>query len=451
MRPGWCLICGSSKKREFARQAAGRVAGPPEDARSVFVICPDCGHVYQDPMPEETDCAGRLLCRDGAEPPSGQDSGRLCGELAPMVEALTPGRRVLGIGGGSVSLLAAFKARGWEIFGKAEAFRGHTFSLILFCHAIEHSADPLPQLRAMRRHLDADGLLFVATPNLVNPPTAGGPFPGLLAGAPVRLYSPGALRTVLARSGFRSRPELYERPGFGMGLLAQLPRGRTGPATEGPADDAAAITELFLASQRWDAAGPFGRNLAGLLASQPSILPALCRKADAQERLRFTQWGETVVAIAGVTAAGQEVPLVSWEGPGEGRAEPVGRIPADARAVVLLGLGSGTEARALARRLAPSQRLLIWEADLALARAVLKVTDLSELWTSGQAALLLGERPLHAIPEPPVAVYRTEAARHWDHSIYQRIVDRLLGPALSPQAGGRRAGSRITLGEGVAS
>lgn len=458
MRPGWCLICGSNKRRDFARTAAGRVTGPPGDAPSVFVICPDCGHVYQDPMPEDADRGGlpgrdgSRCGRDGEEAERGRERDRrLCDELAPLVESLTPGRRVLCIGGGSASLLAAFQARGWEVFGRAEAFRGQTFSLILFCHAIEQLSDPLPKLRAMRRHLDVDGVLFVATPNLVNPPPAAGPFPGLLAGDPVRLYSPGALRTVLARSGFRSRPELYERPGFGMGMLAQLPRGRTQPATEGPADDAAAITELFLASQRWDVAGPFGRNLAGLLQSQPSILPALCRKADAQERLRVTHWGETVVAIAGVTAAGQEVPLVSWEGPGEGRAEPIGRVPADARTVVLLGLGSGAEARSLARRLAPSQRLLIWETDLALARAVLKVTDLSELWTSGQATLLLGERPLHAIPPPPVAVYRTEAARHWDHSIYQRIADRLLDPARSPHAGGRRAGSRITLREGVTS
>lgn len=466
MQAGWCLICGSTDRQEFARKAADRVAvrlAGDRQAALRFVICRRCGHVYQDPMLDDGDLA--RLYDDGYRPFFGdeeemererQRGRRFCEELAPLVETLTPGRRVLDIGCGSGSFLLAFQERGWEVFGidpvpswtehvrrvtggteqtivtgcyDADSFPGRTFSLILFSHTIEHLPDPAPLLQAMRRHLDEDGLLFVATPNLVNPPAADGLFKGFLAGAHVRLYSPGALRTVLARSGLRTRTELHYRPAFGFGLLAQLPRGRLQAATEGPLDDAAAIRDLFLAVQRKEESGPFGRNLAALLASQPHTLPSLCRKAETHDRLRLTHWGETVVAIAGITAGGEEVPLVSWEGPGEGSLEAAGGITPDAKTIVLLGLGSGAEARKLAGRLSPGQHLYIWETDPALAKAVLGVADLSELWASGRVTLLLGERPLQAVPAPPVSLYWTHAARRWNHSAYVRIAERLVMPS----------------------
>lgn len=422
MQPGWCLICGSADKQEFARQAAPR-----------FVICRHCGHVYQDPIPE----AGATLDQNDADVCCNGETAltdldrergrRICDGMAPLVESVTRGRRVLSIGCGAASLLAAFKQRGWEVCGRAEAFRGQTFSLILFCHALERLPDPLPKLRAMRRYLDPDGLLFVATPNLANPPAAG-PLQPLFSGTHARLYSPGALQTVLARSGLRTRTEWYERADFGMGVLAQLPHGRTQTATEGPLDDAAAISELFLAVQDPKAAGPSGRNLAALLATQPQTMPSLCRKAM-KDRLRFAYWGGTVVGIAGIAESGEEVPLVSWEGPGEGSLEAAGRITQGAGTIVLLGLGSGVEARKLAGRLTPDQHLYIWETDPALAKAVLAVADLSELWASGRVTLLLGERPLQAVPRSPVSLYWTHAARHWNHSVYERIAERLTAPA----------------------
>lgn len=462
MQPGWCLICGSTRRLDFARKKSDRVAdrlAGDASAQVRFLLCEDCGHVYQDPMLDERDLACfyddgyRPFFAEAGEAATEQERGRkFCDELAPLVESLTSGRQVLDIGCGSGSFLLAFKQRGWDVFGidpvptwteyvrrlvggteesvvtgwyGPQVFPGQTFSLILFSHTIEHLPDPIPMLRAMRRHLADDGLLFVATPNLINPPGGETLFKGFLAGAHVRLYSPSSLKTVLAKGGFRVKVELHYRPAFGMGALALPADG----SAEGAPDDAAAIADLFLALQQPSASTPLGRNLASLLKSQPVVLPPLCRKTAGARLEPSVQHGRTV-AIVGLDELGAALPLAWWSETQPGKPELMSAADEEAKAVVQLGLGSGAEARTLAGRLVEGQHLFVWEADPALAKAILTVTDLSDLWDSGHVTLLLGERPLQPTEQTrrlvvPATVYRTESARRWMKPAYRSIARRL--------------------------
>lgn len=485
MQPGWCLICGTARRTEFASKRADRVTrrvGGPTDPGLRFVLCETCGHVYQDPMLDEDDLRRvytdeyRPLLTDEADIAREMRRGRPVSEqLADWIEPSVRRRTVLDVGCGSGTYLLPFKERGWEVFGidpvprwtefarrrlggtpetivtgryGPDAFPGRRFSLILFSHTVEHLPDPVPLLGAMRDHLEEDGVLFVATPNLLNPPARERLFEGFLAGAHVRLYSPASLATVLARAGFRITGGVDFPGRFGMGLLAR-PGARAGETIPpGPYDDPLAIRQLYGALTEPETAAPLGRNLLGLRAVQRWVLPILCQRRDAR-RYRIRTENGAPRALFGVTARGVEVPIARWddgEGPDPAALVPWDRLDEDA-GIVQLGLGSGAEALALARRLRGGQRLAIWEADPVLAKLVLKAVDLTALWASGRVMLHVGRQPV--VPPGrsfellrPSVLYRTEAAARWDRSVYDRIRELagastpLVGPAVEPVARG---------------
>lgn len=485
MKPGWCLICGTARRREFASKRADRVTrrvGGSADPGLRFVLCETCGHVYQDPMLDEDDLRRvytdeyRPLLTDEAAIEREMRRGRPVSEqLADWVEPSVRRRTVLDVGCGSGTYLLPFKERGWAVFGidpvprwtdfarrrlggtpetivtghyGPGALPGRRFSLIIFSHTVEHLPDPIPLLRAMRGHLEEDGVLFVATPNLLNPPARERLFEGFLAGAHVRLYSPASLTTVLARAGFRITGGVDFPGRFGMGLLAR-PRAREGETIPpGPYDDPLAIRQFYGALQEPETAAPLGRNLLGLRAGQRWLMPILCQRQDAR-RYRIETRAGAPRALFGVTARGDEVPIARWDGragPDPADAVPWDRLAEDA-GIVQLGLGSGDEALALARRLRGAQRLAIWEADPVLAKLVLKAVDLTGLWASGRAMLHVGKQPV--VPPGrsfellrPSLVYRSGAAARWDSPVYDRIEDLIdasaprVGPAVEPVAPG---------------
>lgn len=196
--------------------------------------------------------------------------------------------------------------------------------------------------------------------------------------------------------------------------------------------DPEAIRQLFAVSRPGEAVGALGWNLAALAETQPWTLPLLCRKTDPE---RYVVWRSAAgpVAVAARDDDEVEVPLLHWGGcDGQGRPPTLSGLPT----IVQLGLGSGELAGALAERAGPRQHLFVWEADPALARAVLEVTDLSHLWLSAQVSLLLGEQP--ALPADrlrrlgdPAQVVTTASARRWNTWIYRTILSGL-NPASPP-------------------
>lgn len=474
MQVGWCLICGSGTRLELARkaqdQAMAYVTGQAEAAVR-FVVCLQCGHAYQDPMPDAEDLH-RLRAEAGqggslwrpipddeyARNPAGspwcdRDLGRW---LLETVESTLCRRTLLAIGRGLADCLHPFKEGGWEVTegislsawsGLSGPMPDRRFSLIVLLHTIEHLPDPIPMLQALRDRLEDDGVLFVATPNLFSPPPVRRCFDDFLSGAQVRLYSPGTLQTALARAGFQTDAVRVVAGDCRMGLIARS----SDSVPDQPGDDPLAIQRLYRVLQWPGSADVLGLNLAALSETQPWVIPPLCRQAFPDEmgtrRYRVRRSNGCLVALGLHHADGHDVPIIRWGERDGHRAillDPFHREQAESHAtIVQLGLGSGELATALAERLRASQHLIIWEADPALAKAILEVVDLSSLWLSTQVSLLFGSHPYLSQDQQqrlkqPSLLYITSSARCWNIWTYRHMIGTLTPSGLTadgPQFG----------------
>jgi len=465
MPPGWCLICGSAVRQQFAagRSAPdlGRSAGP-SDAAARFVLCGHCGHVYQDPMREAVDpapfkdapTAVEVANDQGIAPTTADDRAAgfsVADWLMDSVEPFVQHRSLLAIGpvaerAGLWNVGLVFRKRGWTVCQLSPAREwlnaasadpvsppcpGRQFSLVLFPFLIERLPNPIPVLRALRSCVAPDGALFVATRNLLDPHPERFAT-DLLSVRHRRLYSPGALRTLLARSGFRPDAIRYLHDHVGVGVLAR-------PAEwvpEQPHDDPAAIHQLFHALSGTGAATVLGWNLAALAETQPWVLPSLCQRVPV-ESYAIRRRAHRPSSVTVRTPDGFDLPVITWgdlDGHETGRPwRPLDLCEVPNHATfVQLGLGSGALAMHLAQQLRGSQHLFIWEADPALARKVLETVDLSPLWFSTQVSLLLEQYPevparLRERLLGPSLVYCTRSAQCWNTWAYREILG-LLNP-----------------------
>jgi hypothetical protein len=336
-------------------------------------------------------------------------------------------------GGGRGPHVEPFRESGWRIHPLAMPAGGvlpelvEPPSLVLMPHTLERMADPLPALKALRRQMPPDGLLAVATADLLAPKTHAREAQPWLADSHLRLYSFNSVQCLLARAGFKAESV---RRIAGTGIVAVLARlDEYGP--EPVHDDAVALQQLYGALRKPGSADTLGDNLAGLAETQPGVLPLLCRRLD-RSRYTIRRSGHCLVAVLGRSGelpTDEEQPIVHWGDLDGYVAVPDG---GSHRTLVQLGLGSGELATALAESLRADQHLFIWEADAALARTVLEVVDLSPLWLSSQVSLLLGLHPYRTEEQrlrlhEPSLVYSTRSARQWNTWGYRDIISRI-GP-----------------------
>ncbi|MEK7384638.1 MAG: class I SAM-dependent methyltransferase [Elusimicrobiota bacterium] len=187
-----CAVCGGSRAElVFRAQDSDGLSSEPFG----IVRCAVCGMVYVSPRPGGADL-GRYYVRGYYDKP-GEDSGgagRRLGRLF-MAERVAkaacglPAGRVLDIGCGEGTFLAAMSRRGWDCWGvevsaegaaRASARPGLTvlakpleecglepesFDLITLWHSIEHVPDPAALLRQVAALIKDDGRVFLAFPN----------------------------------------------------------------------------------------------------------------------------------------------------------------------------------------------------------------------------------------------------------------------------------------------
>ena len=187
-----CAVCGETRSKPlfFARDS-DRLSPEPFG----IVRCESCGMTFVSPRPAG-DALASYYGRGYYDKP-GEDSGGAGRRLARLFMAervakaeagRAPGR-VLDVGCGEGTFLAAMSRRGWDAWGveiskdgaaRAAArpglrifdkpleecgFEPRSFDLITLWHSIEHVPDPERLLRRIADLVKDDGAVFLAFPN----------------------------------------------------------------------------------------------------------------------------------------------------------------------------------------------------------------------------------------------------------------------------------------------
>ncbi|MFL6200669.1 MAG: methyltransferase domain-containing protein [Thermoanaerobaculia bacterium] len=243
----------------------------PGHPRITLLRCPVCGAAFlQDLTPPdyETSMAGQLdyYVEQGA--------GIDC-IVAPLLR-LPPGsvRRCLDVGCSfGFALDFSRYAFGWEVLGvdpsplaaagaaalgipilRAYFSAGldlgpEPFDLVLCSEILEHLAEPLPLLVALRERLSPEGLLVLSTPNLaiVRRETEQGALGRALSpGFHLVLYERGALSLLLAKAGF-SAVRIEEAPDTLRAFAASSPAALDCMRPAEPAPDRNLLRDYFAA------------------------------------------------------------------------------------------------------------------------------------------------------------------------------------------------------------
>lgn len=285
-----CYLCGSPGITSH-RDLHDALSATPGSWSFRRCPNPDCGLLWQDPMPVEEDIAkaydGYFTHRESQTEvrapahrlkPSAVRTARNGLRTLPLLRRLyeehrrrdrlyltraTPGR-VLEVGCGNGHRLVRLRALGWEVAGQevdpiaAEIARRagipvygaplheihldeSTFDAVLLIHVLEHVHNPVGLLRTCHGILRPGGELVVVTPNSSSYGHAkfGRAWSGLDPPRHLFLMSEKTLREIARRAGFTSI-EIGTSVANAMGILAASRNndrsGRYGSGTGGPVD-----------------------------------------------------------------------------------------------------------------------------------------------------------------------------------------------------------------------
>jgi SAM-dependent methyltransferase len=218
------------------------------EARAVFaplLRCCNCGLVCTDPAyvaPADTLYGKGYYTERNAYLGDGGIFLRMFGRMMDGAQRYKPAGRLLDVGCGVGQLLQVAQARGYQVAGcdiSAWAtdyarragydvltgaldelhYPAQSFDIAVASHTLEHVPAPLSFLQEIRRVLQDDGLLVIAVPNFasVMAQTLRARWAGLLPDQHLWHFTPGTLRAMLSRAGFRtlrvtSDPYLHHHP-----------------------------------------------------------------------------------------------------------------------------------------------------------------------------------------------------------------------------------------------
>jgi len=236
-----CPVCGGDHHREHLRVPDRFALDDP--ALFVLVSCTDCGMIFLNPRPVESESVRYYQHTEYLPFSSTKEKRSITDRLYGMIRALNlrwktrlirrvragavPGS-ALDVGCGTGEFLAALRGQGWEVTGverdetaalwAREHFRlpvttgdpdalkpgSGPFELVTMWHVLEHLYQPATALRRIASFLADDGLLLIAVPNATGRDARFYKADWIAYDTPrhVSHFSATSLPALLARAGF---------------------------------------------------------------------------------------------------------------------------------------------------------------------------------------------------------------------------------------------------------
>ncbi|MBI5211973.1 MAG: class I SAM-dependent methyltransferase [Nitrospirae bacterium] len=225
-----CIVCDSDKQLPFATLKEDKYykrISMRTDYDVQYVICNDCGLVYQNPVLDESEMSELYsekyrpkLDVNFFEKQATFFGEKLYSWITKRI-SLNGDKSVLDIGCGAGTMLIPFKENGWNAcgieptkniseFGREHfgvnittgyydknAYPGKKFKLIVSSHVLEHVLYPEKVLHDIKNNMNEESYLFIGTPNITLPMV-----PYILGGDHVRLFSNRTLSIYLRKLGF---------------------------------------------------------------------------------------------------------------------------------------------------------------------------------------------------------------------------------------------------------
>lgn len=226
-----CAVCGATRSRLLWRNDPHRYRFPT-DMQTALVRCTSCGLIWVTP---------RVVALAVPEP-GGRNTDRpaqgVVDTLLAQIARFKPPGRLLDLGCGYGDLVRAGIAAGWDAIGveprpvparyarerlgvpvvqgylEQAGFPPRSLDAVVMHEVLEHVADPLGMLRAVRDVLKDDGLLFLYTPDISSLEARlwRRRWPIIYVTSHYYFYSPRALRELLQRVGMRLHTRLLTYP-----------------------------------------------------------------------------------------------------------------------------------------------------------------------------------------------------------------------------------------------
>ncbi len=222
-----CNLCGGGERQVLESSPDGVCA----------VRCGDCGFIFLDPAPVVASCSHydeeyyRPWIEEQATPRQALWQKRL-----KLLNGCHGVGRLLDAGCGNGDFLRLAKGGGWEVLGTEvsdwavrhiqerlglDARQGDllsldleegSFDVVTLWHVLEHTTDPLANLRKARRLLKEDGVLVLALPNASNHLFRAAYALGKMRF--LRYYTPGEREVHLWHFTAETLQKMLEKAGF---------------------------------------------------------------------------------------------------------------------------------------------------------------------------------------------------------------------------------------------